>query len=281
MAKEKTSEKERNTQKDHQADHENVASDNKDYPVSMRQLLEAGVHFGHQTRRWNPKMNPFIYTSRNDIHVIDLQQTVELVKNAYNYIKKTVEKKGVVLFVGTKKQAQDAISSEAVRCKMPFVNQRWLGGTLTNNITISNSVKKLKSFEEDQKLGLFDKLSKKEASRKTKKLSRLNHYLGGIKDMRYLPKILIIVDTKKEELAIKEAKKLGIKVIGLVDTNGDPSDLDFPIPGNDDAIRAIKLICSVFANAVIEGTEAGVEEGETEDNIKVAKERYDESFKGE
>ena len=281
MAKEKTSEKERNTQKDHQADHENVASDNKDYPVSMRQLLEAGVHFGHQTRRWNPKMNPFIYTSRNDIHVIDLQQTVELVKNAYNYIKKTVEKKGVVLFVGTKKQAQDAISSEAVRCKMPYVNQRWLGGTLTNNITISNSVKKLKSFEEDQKLGLFDKLSKKEASRKTKKLSRLNHYLGGIKDMRYLPKILIIVDTKKEELAIKEAKKLGIKVIGLVDTNGDPSDLDFPIPGNDDAIRAIKLICSVFANAVIEGTEAGVEEGETEDNIKVAKERYDESFKGE
>ena len=281
VAKEKTSEKERNTQKDHQADHENVASDNKDCPVSMRQLLEAGVHFGHQTRRWNPKMNPFIYTSRNDIHVIDLQQTVELVKNAYNYIKKTVEKKGVVLFVGTKKQAQDAISSEAVRCKMPYVNQRWLGGTLTNNITISNSVKKLKSFEEDQKLGLFDKLSKKEASRKTKKLSRLNHYLGGIKDMRYLPKILIIVDTKKEELAIKEAKKLGIKVIGLVDTNGDPSDLDFPIPGNDDAIRAIKLICSVFANAVIEGTEAGVEEGETEDNIKVAKERYDESFKGE
>ena len=148
MAKEKTSEKERNTQNDHQVDHTNVESDNRDYPVSMRQLLEAGVHFGHQTRRWNPKMNPFIYTSRNDIHVIDLQQTVELIKNAYNYIKKTVEKKGVVLFVGTKKQAQDAISSEAIRCKMPFVNQRWLGGTLTNNITISNSVKKLKSFEE-------------------------------------------------------------------------------------------------------------------------------------
>ena len=166
---------------------------------------------------------------------------------------------------------------------MPYVNQRWLGGTLTNNITISNSVKKLKRFEEDQSLGLFDKLSKKEASRKTKKLSRLNHYLGGIKNMRYLPKVIFIVDTKKEELAIKEAKKLGIKVIGLVDTNGDPSDLDFPIPGNDDAIRAIKLICSVFANAVLEGSEAGVEADDTnrEQNIKVAERRYEESFEGE
>ena len=251
--------------------------------VSLSEMMEAGAHFGHQTRRWNPKMNKFIYTSRNDIHVIDLQQTVELIKDAYKYIKQTVEEKGVILFVGTKKQAQDAISSEAARCKMPFVNQRWLGGTLTNNITISNSVKKLKRFEEDQSLGLFDKLSKKEASRKTKKLSRLNHYLGGIKNMRYLPKVIFIVDTKKEELAIKEAKKLGIKVIGLVDTNGDPSDLDFPIPGNDDAIRAIKLICSVFANAVLEGSEAGVEADDTnrQQNIKVAERRYEESFEGE
>lgn len=252
---------------------------NKDYPVSMRQLLESGVHFGHQTRRWNPKMDTYIYTSRNDIHVIDLQQTVELIKDAFNYVKEVVEKKGLILFVGTKKQAQDAISSEAERCKMPFVNQRWLGGTLTNNITISNSVKKLKRYEEDQRIGIFDQLSKKEASRKIKKLSRLRHYLGGIKDMRYLPKAIFIVDTTKEELAIKEAKKLGIKVIGLVDTNGDPTHLDFPIPGNDDAIRAIKLICSVFADAVLEGAQLSVEatDNNKSENIQIAKERYDES----
>ncbi len=253
---------------------------NNDYPVSMRQLLESGVHFGHQTRRWNPKMDTYIYTSRNDIHVIDLQQTVELIKDAYNFVKQTVNEKGLILFVGTKKQAQDAISSEAERCKMPFVNQRWLGGTLTNNITISNSVKKLKRFEEDQKIGIFDQLSKKEASRKLKKLSRLKHYLGGIKDMRYLPKAIFIVDTAKEELAIKEAKKLGIKVIGLVDTNGDPTHLDYPIPGNDDAIRAIKLICSVFANAVIEGSQQSVEQDDntsSDDNTLIAEARYDES----
>ena len=246
------------------------------YPVSMRQLLEAGVHFGHQTRRWNPKMDKYIYTSRNDIHVIDLQQTVELIKNAYEYVKDVITKKGVVLFVGTKKQAQDAVQQEADRCKMPYVNQRWLGGTLTNNVTISNSVKKLKRYQEDEEAGLFDNLSKKEASRKTKHLQRLNHYLGGIKDMRYLPKAIIIVDTKKEELAINEAKKLGIKVIGLVDTNGDPSNLDFPIPGNDDAIRAVKLICSVFADAVIRGTEDAVESNLMEENVQVAEEAFTE-----
>jgi small subunit ribosomal protein S2 len=256
---------------------EQTEENNKDYPVSMRQLLESGVHFGHQTRRWNPKMDTYIYTSRNDIHVIDLQQTVELIKDAYNYVVDTVSNKGTVLFVGTKKQAQDAIASEAERCKMPFVNQRWLGGTLTNNITISNSVKKLKRFEEDQKLGVFDQLSKKEASRKIKKLARLQHYLGGIKDMRYLPKAIFIVDTSKEELAIKEAKRLGIKVIGLVDTNGDPTDLDFPIPGNDDAIRAIKLICSVFANAVLEGSQAGVSvDSDVSDKELIAEARYDQ-----
>ncbi len=255
-------------------------TDDSNYPVSMRQLLESGVHFGHQTRRWNPKMDPYIYTSRNDIHVIDLQQTVGLINKAYEFVKDTVTKKGSILFVGTKKQAQDAISSEAERCKMPYVNQRWLGGTLTNNVTISNSVKQLKRFEEDQRLGVFDQLSKKEASRKIKKLARLRHYLGGIKDMRYLPKAIFIVDTTKEELAIKEAKKLGIKVIGLVDTNGDPTHLDYPIPGNDDAIRAIKLICSVFSNAVIEGAEASVSASDSltvEENIKIAKDRYDES----
>jgi small subunit ribosomal protein S2 len=247
------------------------------YPVSMRQLLEAGVHFGHQTRRWDPKMDKFIYTSRNDIHVIDLQQTVELIKDAYNHVKDIVSKKGTVLFVGTKKQAQDAIESEAIRCKMPFVNQRWLGGTLTNNVTISNSIKKLKRYEEDAEQGVFDLLSKKEASRKTKKLARLKHYLGGIKDMRYLPKVLFIVDTKKEELAINEAKKLGITVIGLVDTNGDPTNLDFPIPGNDDAIRAVKLICSVFSEAVIQGAQVGVETDIATENTQVAAEQYEEA----
>lgn len=224
-------------------------------------------------------MDPYIYTSRNDIHVIDLQQTVTLIQKAYTFVKETVAKKGTILFVGTKKQAQDAVSFESERCKMPYVNQRWLGGTLTNNITISNSVKKLKKFEEDQQSGVFDQLSKKEASRKLKKLARLRHYLGGIKDMRYLPKAIFIVDTAKEDLAIREAQKLGIKIIGLVDTNGDPSKLDFPIPGNDDAIRAIKLICSVFADAVIEGAQAGVEAEDVsaEENIQIAKERYDES----
>ena len=254
---------------------------NQNYPVSMRQLLESGVHFGHQTRRWNPRMNPYIYTSRNDIHVIDLQQTVELIKDAYEFVRSTVAQKGVILFVGTKKQAQDAVATEALRCKMPYVNQRWLGGTLTNNVTISDNIKKLKRYEEDHQLGVFNQLSKKEAARKTKQLARLQHYLGGIKDMRYLPKAIFIVDTSKEELAIKEAKKLGIKVIGLVDTNGDPTQLDFPIPGNDDAIRAIKLICSVFADAVIAGSQAGVEmDAPSVDQKLMAEERYEKSFKG-
>jgi small subunit ribosomal protein S2 len=257
---------------------EQTEETNSNYPVSMRQLLESGVHFGHQTRRWNPKMDTYIYTSRNDIHVIDLQQTVELIKDAYHFVRDVVSKKGTLLFVGTKKQAQDAISTEAERCKMPFVNQRWLGGTLTNNVTISNSVKQLKRYEEDQTSGLFDQLSKKEASRKIKKLARLKHYLGGIKDMRYLPKAIFVVDTAKEELAIKEAKKLGIKVIGLVDTNGDPTHLDYPIPGNDDAIRAIKLICSVFSDAVLDGADATVEsKDDGNQNILVAEERYSQS----
>ena len=242
----------------------------------MRELLDAGVQIGHQTRRWNPKMDKYIYTSRNDIHVIDLQQTVELIKTAYNFVKETVEKKGNILFVGTKKQAQDAIKQEAERCKMPYVNQRWLGGTLTNNVTINNSVKKLKRYQEDRDLGVFDNLSKKEASRKIKQLAKLEHYLTGIKNMRYLPKAIFIVDTKKEELAIKEAKKLGIKIIGLVDTNSDPSMLDYPIPGNDDAIRAVKLICSVFANAAIEGASASVEASAGADNVGIDDQRFDD-----
>lgn len=225
-------------------------------PVSMRQLLESGVHFGHQRRRWNPKMKEFIFTSRNDIHVIDLQKTAKQINIAYNFIRDAVKSKGTILFVGTKKQAQEVIQVEAQRCKMPFVNQRWLGGTLTNNQTIRKSILKLKQFEKDKADGIFDKLSKKESSKRTKTLTRLNFYLEGIKDMAKLPSALFVVDTKKEGLAIKEARKLKIPVIGLVDTNADPTEVDIPIPGNDDAIRAIRLICSVIANAVVEGEES-------------------------
>ncbi|RAP32826.1 30S ribosomal protein S2 [Candidatus Marinamargulisbacteria bacterium SCGC AG-439-L15] len=219
----------------------------------MRQLLESGVHFGHQTRRWNPKMKPFIFTARNDIHVIDLQKTVVCINDAYSFIREIVENNGSIMFVGTKKQAQEAISDEALRCKMPFVNQRWLGGTLTNNSTIRQSINKLKFYERDKENGVFDKLSKKEASKRQKTLDRLKFYLDGIKDMYGLPQALFVVDTKKEQLAIDEANKLGIPIIGLVDTNADPTEVQYPIPGNDDAIRAIKLICSIVANAVEEG----------------------------
>ncbi len=239
-----------------------VTKDYKDYPVTMRELLECGVHFGHQTRRWNPRMKKYIYTARNDVHVIDLQQSIELIKSAYDFVKDCVEKKGSILFVGTKKQAQEAVFNEATRCKMPYINQRWLGGTLTNNATISNSIKTLKAFEEEQELGLLDKISKKEASRKQKKLAKLQRYLGGLKTMRYLPKAIFVIDTKKEELAINEARAMGIKIIGLVDTNGDPTHLDFPIPGNDDAIRAIKLICGIIANAVDAGAELSITESD-------------------
>lgn len=226
--------------------------------VSMRQLLEAGVHFGHQTRRWNPKMKKFIFTARNDIHVIDLQQTVKKIDEALTFIKSVVAKNGSVLFVGTKKQAQQAIEEEAKRCKMPYVSQRWLGGTLTNNMTIRKSINKLRFFEADKAKGVFDKLSKKEASRRNKTLTRLHFYLSGIKDMGKLPEVMFVIDTKKEQLAIHEANKLGIPIVGLVDTNADPTEVQYPIPGNDDAIRAIKLICTIVANSVIEGSQAAV-----------------------
>lgn len=251
-------------------------------PVSMRQLLESGVHFGHQTRRWNPKMKKYIFTSRNDIHVIDLQKTLVCVNIAHQFVKDIVSKNGIILFVGTKKQAQDAIESESKRCGMPFVNQRWLGGTLTNSVTIRKSVNKLRFLESDEERGVFDKLSKKEASRKKKMLTRLQFYLNGIKDMGRLPDALFVVDTKKEQLAIDEARKLKIPIIGLVDTNADPTEVDYPVPGNDDAIRSVKLICSVIADAVTLGSGKGVGVEETVAQEVSAKEAAaSEARKGE
>lgn len=221
--------------------------------VTMRQLLECGVHFGHQTKRWNPKMKRYIFTSRNGIHVIDLQQTIKLIKKSYQVVREVVKNNGTILFVGTKKQAQDAIQAEANRCGMPFVHHRWLGGTLTNNVTIRQSVNKLKQYNRMNEDGTFELLSNKEAAAKRKKLVRLGYYLDGIKDMYRLPSLVFVVDTKRETLAVKEANKLNIPIIGIVDTNADPTEVQYPIPANDDAIRAIKLICSVIAKAVLDG----------------------------
>lgn len=225
----------------------------------MRQLLEAGVHFGHQTKRWHPKMKKYIFTSRNDIHIIDLQQTLKLIHEAYSIVRQKVERGGKCLFVGTKKQAQEAIEEEAKRCGMYFVNQRWLGGTLTNFETIRKSIRKLKSLEQMKTEGIFDLLSSKEVSKKTKELMRLHHYIGGITEMKKLPDIIFIIDLKKEAIAVTEANRLGIPIVAVVDTNCDPGPIQHPIPGNDDAIRAIKLVSSVIANAVMEGRANQVE----------------------
>lgn len=238
----------------------------------MRQLLEAGVHFGHQTKRWNPKMKKYIFTSRNDIHVIDLQQTLQLINSTYQFIKDTAEKGGKVLFVGTKKQAQEAIEEEAKRCSMYYVNQRWLGGTLTNLETIRRSVRRLYKIEKMKQDGLFEILPTKEVSKLQKELNRLKHYLSGIKDMKKPPDIVFIIDTKKEQIALKEARKLNIPIVGIVDTNCDPDEVTHPIPANDDAIRAIKLLASVFANAVIEGTKGQIEKAAEEIEEEEAKE---------
>ncbi|NBV42027.1 30S ribosomal protein S2 [bacterium] len=221
--------------------------------VTMRQLLECGVHFGHQTKRWNPKMKRYIFTSRNGIHVIDLQQTIKLIKKAYQVVREVVKNNGTILLVGTKKQAQDAIQSEAIRCGMPYVHHRWLGGTLTNNVTIRQSINKLKQYNRMSTDGTFEVLSNKEAAAKRKTLTRLSYYLDGIKDMHRLPSLVFIVDTKREMLAVKEANILKIPIIGVVDTNADPNEVQYPIPANDDAIRAIKLICSVISKAVLDG----------------------------
>ena len=235
--------------------------------ISMKQLLEAGVHFGHQTRRWNPKMAPYIYTERNGIHIIDLQKTVGKVQEAYDALNRIVAEGGTVLFVGTKKQAQDAIAQEALRCGEFYVNERWLGGMLTNFKTIRSRVERLKAIRKMAEDGTFDVLPKKEVINIKKEQEKLEKNLGGIVEMKELPSVIFVIDPKKEKICIQEAQSLGITLIGMCDTNCDPEDLDYVIPGNDDAIRAVRLIVSKMADAVIEakqGDEAYVEEAGAE-----------------
>jgi small subunit ribosomal protein S2 len=221
--------------------------------LTLRQLLESGAHFGHQTNRWNPKMKQYIFGSRNGIYIIDLQQTLERFQEAYAFVQDTVARGEHVLFVGTKKQAQDIISSEAQRAQQPFVNQRWLGGALTNFSTIKQSLNRLREYEQMQEAGLWETLPKKEALRLQKRMAKLQKLIGGVKAMDTLPGAVFIIDCKKERIAIREAKKLGIPTIAIVDTNCDPDDIDHVIPGNDDAIRAIRLITSKIADAAVDG----------------------------
>ena len=221
--------------------------------ISMKQLLEAGVHFGHQTRRWNPKMAEYIFTERNGIYIINLQKTVKKVIEAYNFIKEVAESGEEILFVGTKKQAQDSIKEEAERVGMYYVNARWLGGMLTNFKTIRKRIDRLNQLEKMESDGTFDLLPKKEVSKLKLEAEKLDKYLGGIKEMKKIPGAMFVVDPKKEKIAIAEAKKLGIPVVAIVDTNCDPDEVDYVIPGNDDAIRAVKLIASTIGNAIIEG----------------------------
>ena len=236
--------------------------------ISMKQLLEAGVHFGHQTRRWNPKMAEYIYTERNGIYIIDLQKSVTKVDECYHALADIVADGGTILFVGTKKQAQEAIASEAERCGMFYVNERWLGGMLTNFKTIQSRINRLKEIEAMQEDGTFDVLPKKEVIGLKKELEKLQKNLGGIKEMKKLPDAIFIVDPKKERICVQEAHALGITLIGIADTNCDPDELDYVIPGNDDAIRAVKLIVAKMADAVIEanqGEEAVSADVETEE----------------
>ena len=239
--------------------------------ITMKQLLEAGVHFGHQTKRWNPKMKPYIFGARNGIYIIDLQKTVRYFKSAYQFIKEVVENGDKVLFVGTKKQAQDAILEEALRADQYYVNNRWLGGMLTNFSTIKASIDRLKKIEVMAQDGTYDLITKKEALQLYREKAKLEKSLGGIKMMNKLPGAIFIVDPKKETIAVKEARKLGIPVVAVVDTNCDPDDIDYIIPGNDDAIRALRLFASKIADACLEGVEArqknlrtAAEGGETE-----------------
>lgn len=223
--------------------------------ISMKQLLEAGVHFGHQTRRWNPKMDKYIFTERNGIYIIDLQKTVKKVEEAYNFVKQLAGEGGTILFVGTKKQAQDSVAEEAERSGMYFINQRWLGGTLTNFSTIQKRIDRLKQLERMEQDGTFEVLPKKEVILLRKEQERLEKFLGGIKNMRRLPDALFIIDPRKERIAVAEARKLGIPIVGIVDTNCDPDEIDYVIPGNDDAIRAVKLLTAKMADAVIEANQ--------------------------
>ena len=229
------------------------------FEITIKQLLEAGVHFGHPTKKWNPKMAEYIFTQRNGIHIVDLQKTVKCFEEAYNFVSELAQENGTVLFIGTKKQAADTVKEEAQRCGMYYVNVRWPGGMLTNFNTIRKSIKRLKDLEKMQADGTFDLLPKKEVAKKLKEIDDLEKSYGGIKDMERLPSCVFIVDTRKERNAVLEAKKLGIPVVAIVDTNCDPDDADCIIPGNDDAIRAIKLIAGALANAVIEAR-GGVQE---------------------
>jgi len=241
--------------------------------VSMKQLLEAGVHFGHQTRRWNPKMAPYIFTERNGIYIIDLQKTVKKIEEAYDFVRDLSANGGTILFVGTKKQAQESIREEAERVGMYYVNARWLGGMITNFTTIRRRVDRLANLRKMQEDGTFDLLPKKEVIKLNLEIEKLEKFLGGIKDMTEMPGALFIVDPRKEKIAVSEAKKLGIPIVAIVDTNCDPDDVDYVIPGNDDAIRAVKLISGAMANAIIEGKEgqmgaAAAEPEEAEDIVE-------------
>jgi len=228
--------------------------------VSMKQLLEAGVHFGHQTRRWNPKMAPYIFTDRNGIYIIDLQKTVRKIEEAYNFVRDLAAAGGTLLFVGTKKQAQEAVREEATRCGMFYVNQRWLGGMLTNFNTIRRRIERLHVLEKMESDGLFERLPKKEVAELLHEKERLEKFLGGIKEMKRLPNALFVVDPRKERIAVSEARKLDIPIVAIVDTNCDPDEIDYVIPGNDDAIRAVRLLTSKIADAVIEGRQGLVEQ---------------------
>jgi small subunit ribosomal protein S2 len=234
--------------------------------ISMKQLLEAGVHFGHQTRRWNPKMATYIFTERNGIYIIDLQKTVKKVDEAYNFLRSVSEAGETVLFVGTKKQAQEAVKEEAIKAGMYFVNERWLGGMMTNFQTIQKRVKRLKELEAMEEDGTFEVLTKKEVLSLRHEMEKLQKFLGGIKEMNRLPGALFIVDPRKERIAVAEAKKLGIPIVAIVDTNCDPDEIDYVIPGNDDAIRAVKLLTGRMADAVIEGRQG--EDGEDAEAVQ-------------
>ena len=236
--------------------------------VSMKQLLEAGVHFGHQTRRWNPKMAKYIFTERNGIYIIDLQKTVKMLDTAYDFIREVSAEGGEILFVGTKKQAQEAIREEAERCGMHFVNARWLGGMLTNYKTIQKRIARLEQLNKMKEDGTFDLLPKKEVIKLELEIEKLEKFMGGIKNMGKLPKAMFIVDTRKEKIAVAEAKNLGIPVVAIVDTNCDPDEIDYVIPGNDDAIRAVKLIAGAMADAIIEGRQG--EQNVAEETEEVA-----------
>lgn len=227
--------------------------------ISMKQLLEAGVHFGHQTRRWNPKMSRYIFTERNGIYIIDLQKTVRKVEEAYNFVRELARENKTILFVGTKKQAQEAVKEEAERCGMFYVNQRWLGGTLTNFPTIQKRIGRLLQLEKMETEGTFDLLPKKEVILLKKEMERLEKFLGGIKGMPGIPGAMFIIDPRKERIAVAEARKLGIPIVAIVDTNCDPDEIDYVIPGNDDAIRAVKLLTAKMADAVLEGSQGGEE----------------------